>query len=63
MAEVEATWHEEYGDRAQQLVVIGIDLDVEAVQAALAGALIDDGEADEGLAAWSRFADPLPAWE
>ena len=63
VAEVEATWHEEYGDRAQQLVVIGIDLDVEAVQAALAGALIDDGEADEGLAAWSRFADPLPAWE
>ncbi|CAN5843263.1 zinc metallochaperone GTPase ZigA [soil metagenome] len=63
VAAVEAEWDERYGDRAQQLVVIGIDLDVPAVHATLDEALIDDREEAEGLAAWSRFRDPLPAWE
>jgi G3E family GTPase len=61
-AEVLADWHPLYGDRAQQLVWIGVGLDVEAVQDALNAALVDDAEEAEGLAAWADFDDPLPAW-
>jgi G3E family GTPase len=61
-AAIKADWHERYGDRAQQLVWIGIGLDVAAVHAALEAALIDDAEEAAGLAAWSTFDDPLPAW-
>ena len=61
-AAVKADWDERYGDRAQQLVWIGVDLDVDGVQAALSAALIDDAEEVAGPAAWSTFDDPLPAW-
>jgi G3E family GTPase len=61
-AEVLADWDPRYGDRAQQLVFIGVDLDVARVQELLSGALIGDAEEALGLAAWCEFADPLPAW-
>jgi hypothetical protein len=62
LAEALADWDPRYGDRAQQLVFIGVDLDVARVQELLGGALIDDAEEALGLAAWCEFADPLPAW-
>jgi G3E family GTPase len=61
-AAVRADWDDAYGDRAQQLVWIGIDLDVDAVQAELEAALVDEAEAAGGIAVWSGFADPLPSW-
>ncbi len=63
VAAVKADWHEVYGDRAQQLVWIGVGLDVEAVHAELERALIDDAEEVAGLEAWATFDDPLPAWD
>ncbi len=63
LAAVKADWDELYGDRAQQLVWIGVGLDIDGVHAALSGALIDDAEEADGLAAWSTFDDPLPAWD
>ena len=63
IAAVRADWHDLYGDRAQQLVWIGVGLDVDGVQAALEAALIDDAEERAGPEAWFGFDDPLPAWE
>jgi len=63
VAAVKADWHEIYGDRAQQLVWIGVGLDVGAVHEALTAALIDDAEEAAGLEAWVRFDDPLPVWD
>jgi len=63
LAAVKAEWHDRYGDRGQQLVWIGLDLDVAAVHEALDAALIDDAEEAAGLAGWVAFDDPLPAWE
>ena len=63
VAAVKADWHEIYGDRTQQLVWIGVGLDVDAVQAALTAALIDEAEEAAGLEAWAQFDDPLPAWD
>ena len=47
----------------QQLVWIGVGLDVDAVHEALSEALIDDAEEAAGLEAWVSFDDPLPAWD
>jgi uncharacterized protein (DUF736 family) len=55
-------WDERYGDRAQQLVFIGVGLDVPGVQQAFEAALITDAEEAGGVALWSTFLDPLPAW-
>ena len=43
--EVLANWHPLCGDRARQLVWFCVDLDVEAVHAALAAALVEGGPA------------------
>ena len=59
---IKADWHPLWGDRVQQLVFIGVGLDEAGLRALLAAALVDDAEAALGLALWSSFHDPLPAW-
>ncbi len=56
-------WHPEWGDRAQQLVFIGIGLEEEAIRSKLDGALLTDDEVAGGIAHWHSFRDPLPAWD
>lgn len=61
-ANIKADWHPEWGDRAQQLVFIGIGLDESAIRSRLEAALVTNREAEEGMARWHTFTDPLPAW-
>ena len=61
-AAIKADWHPLWGDRVQQLVFIGVGLDEAGLRALLESALVDDAEAALGLALWSSFHDPLPAW-
>jgi G3E family GTPase len=56
-------WDDTLGDRRQELVFIGQDLDVGAVRAVLDPALLDDAEFATGPDAWRTLADPLPAWQ
>jgi G3E family GTPase len=57
-----ASWHPVWGDREQQLVFIGIELDEAAIRERLTWALLTEEEADAGVERWAQFADPLPAW-
>ena len=59
---LKANWHPEWGDRVQQLVFIGIDMDEQAIRQRLGACLVSDEEAAGGMAVWSSFSDPLPAW-
>jgi hypothetical protein len=43
-------------------VLIGVDLDHEAVLAALDATLLDDDELALGPEAWAEMEDPLPEW-
>ncbi|MBS2037263.1 GTP-binding protein [bacterium] len=55
-------WQDPHGDRRQELVMIGADLDRQKVEAALDGCLLTEEEMAAGQAAWSALSDPFPAW-
>ncbi|WP_313802620.1 GTP-binding protein [Cytobacillus sp.] len=50
-------WHEVYGDRMTELVLIGVDMNRDEVEHALEKCLLTE---DELLEDWSTFKDPLP---
>ncbi len=55
-------WDREYGDRRQELAIIGIQLDEEAVRADLDACLLNAREMAQGPRAWASFPDPFPRW-
>ena len=54
-------WDAPYGDRKNELVIIGVDIDEEKITEMLDDALISDEEYDHPET-WANFNDPLPAW-
>jgi hypothetical protein len=55
-------WHPYYGDRRQELVMIGVDLPESDVRAALDACLLTHDEMVRGPIAWQSFPDPFPLW-
>ncbi|MEX3823569.1 GTP-binding protein, partial [Paraburkholderia sp. BR14262] len=51
------------GDRRQELVMIGVDLERDAWRAKLDACLLNDAEYAAGPQAWLGYADPFPSWE
>ena len=61
LADVQAIWHEPWGDRRQELVVIGAAL-VSDLLVQLDRCCLSDAEIDLGPESWLAFDDPFPAW-
>ncbi len=61
-AALRAMWHPLWGDRRQELAVIGVGLDEARVRAELDACLLDDAELGQGPVAWQGLDDPFPAW-
>jgi G3E family GTPase len=57
--ELFVSWEEPWGDRINEVVFIGLDMDQEAVEDALDRSLLTDQEMH---ADWQSFLDPLPEW-
>ncbi|MSP86466.1 MAG: GTP-binding protein [Methylotenera sp.] len=60
-------WQEPFGDRQQELVMIGIDMDKAALIAEFDRCLLTPnemllGEMGEYMEGWKVFNDPFPAW-
>lgn len=62
-AEIESEMDGPFGDRRQELVLIGRDLDTAALSALLDACLLTDDELAAGAEAWAHYADPFPSWD
>ncbi|MGK5080767.1 zinc metallochaperone GTPase ZigA [Janthinobacterium sp. HLX7-2] len=63
LAEMHADWSETYGDRYQEIVFIGQDMDQAAIEANLQKCQLNDTETRKGMAAWRTLPDPFPQWQ
>ena len=61
-ASVLKAWDPQWGDRKQELVVIGKNMDHQKIQAELDLCLLNDEEMFLGDVGWSLFSDPYPVW-
>jgi G3E family GTPase len=62
LQELESQWVEPFGDRRQELVIIGQDLDEALVRSVLDECLLTDDEMQLSVEEWSQFDDPFPDW-
>jgi G3E family GTPase len=60
--EVRATWREPFGDRRQDLVLTGLDIDARELSAGFDACLLTDEELGRGPEAWQRLEDPFGSW-
>ncbi|MFG1496729.1 zinc metallochaperone GTPase ZigA [Saccharospirillum sp. HFRX-1] len=59
---IRSIWQEPYGDRRQELVFIGQNLDRDQVVEKLDACLLSEAELAAGEQAWRELEDPFPAW-
>ncbi len=62
LQEIQANTRDPYGDRRQEIVIIGRHMDQESLRAKFDACLLTDEEYAGGPEAWSRFPDPFPKW-
>jgi G3E family GTPase len=61
-AGIEANWRTPWGDRRQEIVVIGRNVDEAALRRRLDACLLTDAELAGGPAAWAQLPDPFGPW-
>lgn len=60
---IKRNWHEPYGDRRQEIVLIGINMDKDDLIQKFDQCLLTDQEMDLGPDKWRHLPDPFPVWE
>jgi len=62
-ANIKLRWEEPYGDRQQEIVVIGMNMNQIEINAQFDDCLLTDVEIELGMEAWRQFPDPFPVWQ
>lgn len=63
LADLKEGWSEPHGDRYQEIVFIGQDMDRDAIEAGLKRCQLNYTETRKGMAAWRKLPDPFPQWQ
>lgn len=64
LMKMQETWREPYGDRRQELVLIGREAELSAAtRQQLDACLLNDEEYARPVAEWTALPDPFPAWD
>jgi len=61
--DIKENWQDPYGDRRQELVFIGTNIDKDDIQNRLDTCLLTDDEFAQGPDAWKSYTDPINDWE
>lgn len=59
---IKSRWDEPYGDRQQEIVIIGMQMDKANIEASFNACLLTDEEIAMGMEAWRNLPDPFPKW-
>lgn len=62
LSEITCNWQEPYGDRRQEIVLIGMNMDRDSLTERLNECLLTQEELNLGEEAWKDFSDPFPEW-
>jgi G3E family GTPase len=62
-AGIEKNWKEPYGDRINEVVFIGQNMDRAAIEQAWKAAHLNFTETRKGMKGWVALSDPFPSWE
>ncbi|MFC7421812.1 zinc metallochaperone GTPase ZigA [Iodobacter arcticus] len=62
IAEIMERWDDHFGDRRQEIVFIGQDIDEVGFRARLNHCLLSEKELVLGVEQWAHFQDPFPRW-
>jgi G3E family GTPase len=60
---IEGLFQEPFGDRRQEIVIIGVDVDKDAIIKGFNNALLTDDELSQGEEAWKAYEDPFLPWD
>ena len=60
---MDAIWHPVLGDRMQEIVIIGIKMDQESIQAELDDCLVETPNYHPFPNDWKTLEDPFPIWQ
>jgi G3E family GTPase len=60
---IEKNWKEPYGDRYNEVVFIGTQMDRLAIEQAWKAMHLNFTETRKGMKGWAEFKDPFPSWE
>ena len=61
--EIAKLWQKPWGDRRQEIVVIGQNIDREAITKKFDDCLLTDKEMELGPEVWMEFHDPFHEWQ
>lgn len=59
---IQSRWQEPFGDRQQELVIIGMQMDKAALTKKFDACLLTDAEIALGMETWELLPDPFPTW-
>ncbi len=59
---ISKAWEEPYGDRRQEIVIIGTEMDQAELILAFDKCLLTDVEMAKGPKNWETMLDPFPRW-